>query len=33
MRKLSTFNLAAIILGMAFLYLPIIVLVILSFNA
>jgi putrescine transport system permease protein len=33
MRKLSAFNLAAIVLGIAFLYLPIVVLVIYSFNA
>jgi len=33
MRKLSAFNLAAIGLGLAFLYLPIGVLVIYSFNA
>jgi putrescine transport system permease protein len=33
MRKVSTFNLAAIILGIAFLYLPIAILVIYSFNA
>ena len=33
MRRVSAFNLAAIILGIAFLYLPIVVLVIYSFNA
>ena len=33
MRKLSPFNLAAIIVGLAFLYLPIVILVIYSFNA
>jgi putrescine transport system permease protein len=33
MRKVSAFNLAAIVLGIAFLYLPIAVLVIYSFNA
>ena len=33
MRKVSTFNLAAILVGIAFLYLPIAVLVIYSFNA
>jgi len=33
MRRLSAFNLAAIVLGVAFLYLPIVVLVIYSFNA
>jgi len=33
MRKVSAVNLAAIILGIAFLYLPIVVLVIYSFNA
>jgi len=33
MRKVSTFNLLAIVLGVAFLYLPIAVLVIYSFNA
>ena len=33
MRKVSTFNLAAIFVGIAFLYLPIAVLVIYSFNA
>jgi putrescine transport system permease protein len=33
MRKLSSFNLAAIVLGIAFLYLPIVILVIFSFNA
>ena len=33
MRKVSTFNLTAIVLGLAFLYLPIAVLVIYSFNA
>ena len=33
MRKLSTFNLFAILLGMAFLYVPIAILVIYSFNA
>jgi len=33
MRKVSTFNLAAIGAGMAFLYLPIVILVIYSFNA
>jgi putrescine transport system permease protein len=33
MRKLSAFNLCAIVLGLAFLYLPIAVLVIYSFNA
>jgi putrescine transport system permease protein len=33
MRKISAFNLAAIVFGIAFLYLPIVVLVIYSFNA
>jgi putrescine transport system permease protein len=33
MRKLSPFNLAAIVVGLAFLYLPIVILVIYSFNA
>jgi putrescine transport system permease protein len=33
MRKVSAFNLATLVLGMAFLYLPIAVLVIYSFNA
>jgi putrescine transport system permease protein len=33
MRKASVFNLAALALGMAFLYLPIVILVIYSFNA
>src|SRR5271155_1050879 len=33
MRKLSSFNLAAIVLGIGFLYLPIVILVIFSFNA
>jgi putrescine transport system permease protein len=33
MRKISAFNLAAIVLGLAFLYLPIAILVIYSFNA
>jgi putrescine transport system permease protein len=33
MRKVSAFNLTAIVLGMAFLYLPIVILVIYSFNA
>jgi putrescine transport system permease protein len=33
MRKISTFNLAAIVLGLVFLYLPIAILVIYSFNA
>ena len=33
MRRISAINLAAIILGIAFLYLPIVVLVIYSFNA
>jgi len=33
MRKLSAFNLAAIVLGLVFLYLPIAILVIYSFNA
>jgi putrescine transport system permease protein len=33
MRKISTFNLAAIVLGLGFLYLPIAILVIYSFNA
>jgi putrescine transport system permease protein len=33
MRKLSAFNLAALVVGIAFLYLPIAVLVIYSFNA
>ena len=33
MRKLSSFNLAALVLGIAFLYLPIAILVIFSFNA
>ena len=33
MRKISAFNLAAIVLGLVFLYLPIVILVIYSFNA
>ena len=33
MRKLSPFNVAALVLGLAFLYLPIAILVIYSFNA
>jgi len=33
MRKVSPFNLAALVLGLAFLYLPIVILVIFSFNA
>jgi putrescine transport system permease protein len=33
MRKLSSFNLAALGLGIAFLYLPIVILIIFSFNA
>ncbi len=33
MRKVSTFNLAALVLGLAFLYLPIVILVVFSFNA
>jgi putrescine transport system permease protein len=33
MRKVSVFNFAALVLGIAFLYLPIVVLVIYSFNA
>ncbi|HML08608.1 MAG TPA: ABC transporter permease subunit [Xanthobacteraceae bacterium] len=33
MRKISAFNLGAIVIGIAFLYLPIVVLVIYSFNA
>ena len=33
MRKLSAFNLAALVIGIAFLYLPIVILVIYSFNA
>src|SRR5208282_2129707 len=33
MRKVSAFNFAAILLGVAFLYLPIVILVIYSFNA
>jgi putrescine transport system permease protein len=33
MRKLSPFNLAALVLGLAFLYLPIVILIIYSFNA
>ena len=33
MRRVSAFNLAAIVVGIAFLYLPIVVLVICSFNA
>lgn len=33
MRKVSGFNIAALVLGMAFLYLPIAILVIFSFNA
>jgi putrescine transport system permease protein len=33
MRRLSAFNIAAIVLGMAFLYVPIVILVIYSFNA
>jgi putrescine transport system permease protein len=33
MRKLSAFNLATLVLGIAFLYLPIVILIIFSFNA
>ncbi len=33
MRKVSSFNIAALVLGLAFLYLPIVILVIFSFNA
>ncbi len=33
MRRVSTFNLIAIVLGIAFLYMPIVILVIYSFNA
>src|SRR5437763_1456174 len=33
MRRLSAFNLAALILGIGFLYLPIVILVVYSFNA
>jgi len=33
MRKASFFNLAALAVGLAFLYLPIVILVIFSFNA
>jgi putrescine transport system permease protein len=33
MRKVSAFNFAALVLGMAFLYLPMVILVIYSFNA
>ena len=33
MRRVSAFNLGAIVLGIGFLYLPIVVLVIYSFNA
>ena len=33
MRKMSAFNVAALVLGLAFLYMPIAVLVIYSFNA
>jgi len=33
MRKVSLFNLAALVLGLAFLYLPIVILIIYSFNA
>ena len=33
MRKVSAFNLAALVMGIAFLYLPIVILVIYSFNA
>ncbi len=33
MRKLSVFNIAALILGIGFLYLPIVILVVYSFNA
>jgi putrescine transport system permease protein len=33
MRKISSFNLVAIVLGIAFLYLPIVVLIVYSFNA
>jgi putrescine transport system permease protein len=33
MRKVSAFNVAALVLGIAFLYLPIVILVIYSFNA
>src|SRR5262249_3026197 len=33
MRKLSAFNIAALVLGIGFLYLPIVILVVYSFNA
>ncbi|HYP12050.1 MAG TPA: putrescine ABC transporter permease PotI, partial [Xanthobacteraceae bacterium] len=33
MRKLSAFNIAALTLGIGFLYLPIVILVLYSFNA
>lgn len=33
MRKITAFNVVAIVLGIAFLYLPIVILVIYSFNA
>jgi putrescine transport system permease protein len=33
MRRMSSFNIAALVLGLAFLYLPIVVLVVYSFNA
>jgi putrescine transport system permease protein len=33
MRKLTSFNLVALVLGIAFLYLPIVILIIFSFNA
>ena len=33
MRRLSAFNLAALVLGIAFLYLPIVILILYSFNA
>ncbi len=33
MRKVSTFNIAALALGIAFLYLPIVILIVFSFNA
>ena len=33
MRRLSAFNTAALVLGIGFLYLPIVILVIYSFNA
>ena len=33
MRKVSIFNMVALVLGLGFLYLPIVILIIYSFNA